>query len=86
MDVVKVTRKAYKVLSTVDKPFMKFGVFRETREKLGLYVESKCFCCDQKFDDNDDIYLVILKGTHNRLFCKECNDSALFDLPKGGEK
>ena len=34
MEVVKITRKSYKCLNVTDKPFTKFGKFREIRERL----------------------------------------------------
>lgn len=76
------TKKTYEVLHAVDKPFLKFGQFRKSRESIGLSVQRLCFNCNHKFKDDDDVYLVMLKGTHNKLFCKECNDKALKDLNK----
>ena len=84
MEVVKVTKKAYKVLNAVNKPFLKFGQFRKSRESIGLSVQRLCFNCNHKFKDDDDVYLVMLKGTLNKLFCKSCNDKALADLQEGG--
>ena len=87
MEVVKVTTKRYKVVDAASSPFISFGKFRDSRKRIGLSVERKCFNCNHKFEDNEDIYLVMLEGTHNRLFCKKCNDLALLDLPNhGGEK
>lgn len=80
MIVEKKTIRRYEVLHATSKPFLKFEQFREVRERLGLSVERCCFNCGRKFKDDDYIYLVMLKGTHNRLFCKECNDKALKDL------
>lgn len=84
MIITKTITHRYEVIDVSAKPFMKFGVFRETREKYRMKVERTCFCCNRKFKDDDDIYLVMLKGTLNRLFCKSCNDKALNDLKKGG--
>nr|DAI43723.1 MAG TPA: DNA REPAIR HELICASE RAD25, SSL2, PRE-INITIATION COMPLEX, RNA POLYMERASE.0A [Caudoviricetes sp.] len=82
MEVIKIIKKTYKVVYAVDKPFLKFGQFRATREYLGLSVQRNCFNCGRKFKDEDDIYLIILKGTLNKFFCQECNDKALSDLKK----
>lgn len=82
MEVIKITKKTYKVLHAVDKPFWKFGQVRTTRERRGLSVQRCCFNCNHKFKEDDDIYLVMLKGTLNKLFCKKCNDKALADLRK----
>ena len=82
MEVIKITKKTYKVLHAVDKPFLKFGQFRKSRESIGLPVQRLCFNCNHKFKEDDDVYLVMLKGTLNKLFCKECNDKALADLRK----
>lgn len=82
MEVVKITRKVYKVIQATSRPFAKFGAFRKVRESIGLSYDKSCFNCGYKFKDEDDFYLVMLTNTHNRLFCKECNDKALLDLSK----
>lgn len=82
MIVEKKTVRRYEVLNAVEKPFLKFGQFRKTRESIGLPVHRFCFNCNHKFKDDEDVYLVMLKGTLNKLFCKECNDKALKDLKK----
>ena len=82
MIVEKKTVRRYEVLNAVEKPFLKFGQFRKTRESIGLPVPRFCFNCNHKFKDDEDVYLVMLKGTLNKLFCKECNDKALKDLKK----
>ena len=82
MEVIKIIKNAYQVIQASEKPFLKFGQFRTTRERIGLSVQRCCFNCNHKFKEDDDVYLVMLKGTHNRLFCKECNDKALADLRK----
>lgn len=32
MEVTKITKRTYKVLQAVDKPFLKFGAFRKKRK------------------------------------------------------
>lgn len=86
MEVVKITKKVYEVRVAINKPFTKFGRYKELRELRNQSVQRCCFNCSHKFSDDDDIYVVMLKGTHNHLFCKECNDKALADLKKGGEQ
>lgn len=81
MEIVKVITKRYEVLDVSPKPF-KFGGFRYVREKMGLSVEHECFACSHKFDDDEDIYIAIVKGTHNRFLCNKCKDIALSDLQK----
>lgn len=82
MEVIKIIRNAYKVMNAVDKPFTKFGKLRETRERLGLKVQRRCFNCGHKFNDDEDIYLAMFRGTLNHFLCKNCNDKALEDLKK----
>ena len=81
MIVEKKTIRRYEVLNVAPYPFWKFGTFRKLREdRLGLSVDKCCFNCNRKFKDDDDIYPVMIKGTHNRFFCKDCNNKALKDL------
>lgn len=81
MEVVKITKRVYKCLSVAEKP-LKFGYFREVRERLGLKVQRCCFNCNHKFTDDDDIYLAMFKGTLNHFLCKNCRDIAMNDLRK----
>ena len=82
MEVVKITRKVYKCLNVTDKPFTKFGKFREIRESRGMKVQRCCFNCNHKFTDDDDMYLAMFKGTLNHFLCKNCRDIAMNDLRK----
>lgn len=84
MEVIKIIKNAYQVTQASEKPFMKFGTFREARERLGLSVERRCFRCGHKFKDDEDVYLILFRGTLNHLFCNNCNEQALNDLRKGG--
>ena len=88
MEVVKITRKVYKVIQATSRPFAKFDTFRKVRESRGLSCEKSCFNCGHKFKEEEDVYLVMLTNIPNRFFCKECNDKALLDLNKevGDEK
>ena len=80
MEVVKITRKVYKVIQATSRPFAKFGRFKKVRESIGLSCEKSCFNCGHKFKEEEDVYLVMMTNTPNRFFCKECNDKALLDL------
>ena len=82
MEVVKIIKKVYKVIQATSRPFAKFGRFKKVRESIGLSCEKSCFNCGHKFKEEEDVYLVMLTNTHNRFFCKECNDKALLDLSK----
>ena len=62
MEVVKMTKKVYECLNAVDKPFTKFGKFRETRERYGLNVQRRCFSCGHRFTEDEDIYLAMFRG------------------------
>lgn len=79
MKVIKITIREYEILHVTEKPFMKFGAFKEIRNRLNLSVESRCFNCDKRFQDDEDIYLSMVKGMPNRLLCKRCHDIALND-------
>ena len=82
MEVVKITRKVYKVRFAIQRPFYNFSKFKQFRESRNLSFQKCCFNCGYKFKDEDDLYLVGLTNTYNHFFCKECNDKALLDLSK----
>lgn len=81
MEVVKITKRVYRCLSVANHSW-KFGKFREIRERLGLKVQRRCFNCDRKFAEDDDIYLAMFKGTLNHFLCKDCMEIAKNDLEK----
>lgn len=80
MEITKITKRTYIVSQVTEKPFMKFGLFRQTREKLRMKVEKTCFCCGHKFFDDEDVFLAFFKNTRNRLICEKCNQKALTEL------
>lgn len=82
MIITKTITHHYEVLDVSAKPFMKFGTFRQTRERLNLKIEKTCFNCGHKFKDEENTYLAILKGSLNKLLCEECNKKALQDINK----
>lgn len=84
MIIEKTKTYRYEVLQAGKKPFMKFGFFRNVRESHNMRVQKTCFNCGHKFSDNEDVFLVIVKGHENPLLCEKCNDIALTDLKKGG--
>ena len=79
MEIVKTTKKVYKVLDITREPFMKFETFRMAREHIGLSVQRACFNCHKKFIDADNIYLAGTTGG-NKLLCEECTKLAIKDL------
>ena len=81
MEITKVTKKVYKVLNVTRKPYLKFGLFKESRLKYNLSVQKTCFNCNKKFHDEDDTYLAMTnKG--NKLLCEECAKIAIADILK----
>lgn len=85
MEIKKTITRTYVVSSAIRKPFMKFGTFRKVRETHQLRVEKTCFCCGHRFKDDEDIFIVFFKNTHNRLFCHKCNECALKEVEEKKE-
>lgn len=84
MNIIKTV--SYKVFDVFPGYFMSnFGAFREAREKHGLSVQKKCFCCDKTFKNDDKIRLVTVIGG-NRLFCPNCAAQAKEQLKKESEE
>ena len=83
MNIIKTV--SYKVFDVLPGYFMSnFGAFREARERIGLSVQRKCFCCDKTFKDGDKIRLVSVRGG-NKLFCTNCATQAEEQLKKESE-
>ena len=81
MEIKKTIIKVYKVLDVTKKPFLKYGLYRESRERHKFSVEKSCFNCGKKFQDEDETYLAITtKG--NKILCEKCAKIALDDLNK----
>ena len=51
--------------------FMPFKTFAGARKNLS-YTPNTCFNCHHKFTDDEFIYLGIIKGKKNELFCEKC--------------
>lgn len=79
MEIIKIKKRVYKVLDITREPFMKFGVFRGARERIGCSVQKTCFNCHKKFTDSDDVYMAITTGG-NILLCEKCAKIAIKDL------
>ena len=78
MIVTKVKTSRYRVLEVLSKKaFMKFKAYKKIRKKVGLSVQDRCFCCNRKFTDKDDTYLVVMEGTGSKLFCEKCAIKAM---------
>lgn len=58
--------------------FMKFSVFHDARKNMRDN-PTTCFKCHHKFDDDEYIYLGIVKGG-NRIFCKACAEQISKEL------
>ena len=56
MEVVKITRKVYKVRFAIQRPFYNFSKFKQFRESRNLSFQKCCFNCGYKFKDEDDLY------------------------------
>ncbi len=79
----KVHFKVYNVFSGYFMP--NFVAYKEARERIGLSVQRKCFCCDKTFKDGDKIRLVTVRGG-NKLFCTNCATQAEEQLKKESEE
>ena len=84
MKIVKTTTTTYKVYKVLGSLMDNFGEYRKVREKYGLSVPKRCFCCGNKFKDEDKFILVTCTGG-NKLFCTECADKATEQLKKESE-
>ena len=67
--IQRVIRKKYEVTDIVK--FMTYCIFRGTRKGM-KHTPTECFKCGHKFDDKDFIYLGVVKGDKNRIFCDSC--------------
>ena len=71
------TRSFEIVQTSYPNSFSKFGDFVMTRKRTYRY-DGKlsgltfCFDCGHDFNENDDVYLAIVRGQKNRLMCEKC--------------
>ena len=52
--------------------FMLYKTFRESRERMGLSVVSRCYWCRTWFTDDDMMALGCIHGKGNKFFCQSC--------------
>ena len=69
---IKKVRTEHFVLMELSK-FMTYGTFSGARKGL-KYTPKSCFNCRHKFQDNEFIYLGIIQGKKNEIFCEKCAD------------
>jgi len=75
MKLTKTTKKTYEIRQIRwEKPAFKWGKFRDTRKKHGMSVSKfeKCFFCEHKFAEEEDMYIGTVSIEGNRMFCLEC--------------
>lgn len=61
--------KRYEIIDMI--PFMKYDFFTDARKGM-RHTPQTCFRCGHKFVDSDMIYLGVVKGDKNRIFCESC--------------
>ena len=69
--------KVYELRDIFPRPICTFKTFKEVH---GEEAQSKCFVCDHKFAENDDLYLAQFHKLPNKLICKDCWDKANEEL------
>ena len=62
--------KKYEI--TEMNPFVQYRNLLGVIDVLGLKTPKTCFSCGKKFFENDFMYLGLVKGDKNRLFCETC--------------
>lgn len=67
--IEKQTTTKYEVIDMI--PFMKYDFFTNARKGM-CNTPKTCFRCGHKFIDSDMIYLGVVKGDKNRIFCESC--------------
>ena len=53
--------------------FMKYDFFTNARKGMSRTPKS-CFRCGHRFVDDEWIYLGVVKGDRNRIFCESCGE------------
>ena len=69
--VVKRTVRKYEV--TFVRRFMTYAKFREARRGMEN-TPRVCFYCGNEFKDDEHIYLGMVKGHLNQIFCECCGE------------
>lgn len=53
--------------------FLKYGTFVSGRKGMSN-TPTTCFRCGRKFTEDDDLYLGVVNGDKNRVFCSSCGE------------
>lgn len=71
MKIIKSYRvvKNYEIQSLFPKSFN--WQFRKLKE-ISKKVQSTCFVCNHKFGEDEEVYLMAIVGTTNKLICSNC--------------
>ena len=69
-DVVKTTHFIFKGIST---EFMDYKRYRLAREIANMSIQTNCFCCDERFKDEEKLSLLFNGNKTNELCCEKCS-------------
>lgn len=73
MKITKTRTKVteYEVVQVSNAPMKYTKYFKEIRKKSKEKFD-KCFMCENKFELGDDLYILFMKNSTNKVVCNKC--------------
>lgn len=75
MEIIKITTHKYDVTFYPFSPMVFIWKdFKRIRKAHGMSTANfdHCFCCDHKFNEDEKLVVVNVKGKGNRFACQDC--------------
>ena len=75
-EVITKTNHMYRCITT---ELMKYGRYRKVRAKANMSIQKECFCCEEPFEDDENLSLLFNGNQLNVLCCEKCSNKLIND-------
>ena len=73
-EVITKTNHMYRCITT---ELMKYGRYRKVRAKANMSIQKECFCCEEPFEDDENLSLLSNGNQLNVLCCEKCSNKLI---------
>lgn len=75
-EVITKTNHMYRCITT---EFMKYERYRKARAMANMSIQKECFCCEEPFEEDENLSLLLNGNQLNVLCCEKCSNKLIND-------
>ena len=75
-EVITKTNHMYRDITT---EFMKYERYRKARAMANMSIQKECFCCEEPFEEDENLSLLFNGNQLNVLCCEKCSNKLIND-------